>query len=116
MESAILLRELILPLGTNFMALVLFGSVAYLVYKYYRIKIETISKLLEKSTEISPEFLERLWIKKPHNADLRKGVIWSSAGLTLTISLVLNFGIESSAYGLIPLAIGISYLYLHKYG
>lgn len=82
---------------------------------------ETIRAAIDKGQELSPEVIDRLGHpKQPEDKDMRLAVIW----LAIAVGLVL-IGIavpEPEAFrgtlagAAFPFAIGMAYLFLHKFG
>jgi energy-coupling factor transporter transmembrane protein EcfT len=122
-------------LGSNLPLLIPFAGMAFsllallVIFGWLR-KVdqhrhETIRKYLENGKEVPEEFL--VGQDKPKNwqpvSDIRKGLIWCSVGLGISLTLFILTGSSmynfsgagrTSAIGIIPLFIGIGYLIAAK--
>lgn len=81
----------------------------------------TVRAALDKGHELTPELIERLGQpKSPPHGDLRRAVIWIAAGIGL-VAFGFILGEEDAerplaAMAAFPIAIGIAYLIISRFG
>jgi hypothetical protein len=113
--------ELLIPI-------VLFISMAVVIGLYFMFRHRTRAELqltvrtaLEKGQELTPEIIERLGEpRRPPHTDLRRALVWLAIGVGFVAFAVL-LGEEDAvrpliAIGAFPLAIGIAYLIMSRFG
>ena len=99
-------------------ALIFFGTIVlfkYISYLSNRHKQETVLKMLELGQEMSPEMLTMMGRKErlPRD-DIRSGLVWIAIGIPLTIVIAFEDGLSTAVTGLVPVFIGLAYLYVAK--
>ena len=107
------LEDILVPLG--FFSCV-FGVVALVVglrFKKQKMLHETIRSMIEKGVAIPPELLQPHDAPKRPRSDLRRGLVFASIGIALSIWAGMDKDIPL-AVGLIPLLMGIAFLVTWK--
>ena len=116
------LAEELVPIAFFVVTAVIVWLVSHFRFRAKAETQQTIRLALEKGTELSPEFMERLGDPEPHeNIDLRRGLIW--LGLAFGLALcgwavpdptgnALRGCLAGAAF---PFAIGIAYVIMWRY-
>ncbi len=88
------------------------GGYLYFVYKSREKRLDTLVKIVELGGNVDPEMMQMLshTDRQSYKSDYRKGLIWLSIGIPLTISIFLSEGLSGALIGSIFIFIGVSCL------
>lgn len=89
----------------------------HLHFKYKQRLQDTLQLAIEKGQELSSETVDALLVKKQPFADLKRGIIFISFGIALSVFLLLlskNEANDAFAIGTFPIIIGLGYITVWK--
>lgn len=93
-------------------------SFFYFAFKGKQALHQTLQVAFEKGQSMSPESIDKILQgqKNPH-ADFKRGVLLVSLAAAIGLyGLIDPFGVDMVGFSLFPLAIGIGYLVVWKFG
>jgi hypothetical protein len=104
----------LIPVVAIVMGILLAIVAIFLRFRKEREEQLTIRLAMEKGIELPEDLLRREHSLQDRAHPLRRGIFWTAVGLSLFVALYVNEGLQTAAWGLIPLAAGIGSLIYYK--